>query len=964
MKKLKISICALLVLFSGFIFAACGEQKQDFNVDDFVVVGDFDVVYDGQSHVFAVKYNNVDLDVTYSLNNKSNFKSKNDIGVVDAGTYNLYYKVSALGYNDYVSDEAITVTIAPKDVTVTVQDYTCLKRDLGNTITPDWRHSGIVSGDSLNIGFEVSNFNSQTAQAGDTFTLRAYDNGNTNYNISFIDAVLIVKDDIELLDASNQTIGYYSDLAEAVETAVDGQTIKLFHDVEISETLKLEKSITIDGQGKYGIKAADNFDAEAINVFALETNKIVTFKDVDVDANQKGRIIKVSNGRLILDGANLTGGKLDTADGTFASGVFITAKGQLQMNGGSITNNVVESEDSGLYYVKYSTDLWIGANAQGTVQGVSTALINGGTVGNVFVNANSFSATDAGSFTMNGGNIDNLYVEYFENYGATFDYKTGRIGKLMIATGNTDGDFVTVAPEENRVYTGGALIEVVGERSSYYQSLNLALQIVENKGKIRLHKDVFVDETINFTKSVTIDGQNKFAITASNNFNGVNMFTLANSEKVVEFKDLSIDANKQSRIIKVSAGLLSLENSVLTGGYLDNDDATFASGVFITNSGSFRMNGGSITGNTLADDHLDKDVYKAKYSTDLWIGANAIGSMVEINGEVGNVFVNANEYSANNPGSFTMENGTIANLYVEYYKNYGATFNLVSGTVQNLMIATGIADGDFITVDTVNAGKYVGGSIVVDNGTEKTGYLTLHEAIYNATVGSTIALYKNVELNSTLTVDKSVIIDSLVVKGERKYSIIASDSFSGREVIAVANKDVVLTLRNIDIDANEHARVIKVSAGTLKIDGANITGGKTNDSYIGGVYVTGSANFQMTSGSIVNNYCSEEYSHDNYLQYSADLWIGANAVGSLASATITGGVIGNVFVNANEFSGNNPGYFTISGGTINNIYLEYDAGFAAKLNVEGGAIENLINAGAEMIANPTAGTYYGYNKNN
>ncbi|MBQ8615286.1 MAG: hypothetical protein IJ415_01805, partial [Clostridia bacterium] len=94
----------------------------------------------------------------------------------------------------------------------------------------------------------------------------------------------------------------------------------------------------------------------------------------------------------------------------------------------------------------------------------------------------------------------------------------------------------------------------------------------------------------------------------------------------------------------------------------------------------------------------------------------------------------------------------------------------------------------------------------------------------------------------------------------------------------------------------------------------------------------------MLSGTILNNNCAEDYVDDNYLQYSADLWIGSEASGKLSS--ISGGIIGNVFVNANESSKQGSG-FEIDGGTIANVYVEYANGNGANFTYTSGDVTNL-----------------------
>ena len=182
--------------------------------------------------------------------------------------------------------------------------------------------------------------------------------------------------------------------------------------------------------------------------------------------------------------------------------------------------------------------------------------------------------------------------------------------------------------------------------------------------------------------------------------------------------------------------------------------------------------------------------------------------------------------------------------------------------------------------------------------------------------GGEIKLGADITLTSTLNLAKGVTID-----GQGMYTIKAADNFtsgSDNKTACVLYVSAMVTLKNVTVDGNEKCRVIFCDKGKLTIDGATITNGKAPN-FIGGVYMTSSASFEMNSGSIVGNKNVEKYQNDNYLQYSSDLWIGANATGALTA--INGGTIGNVFVNSNEYSANNPGSFTINGGTVTNLYL-------------------------------------------
>ena len=252
----------------------------------------------------------------------------------------------------------------------------------------------------------------------------------------------------EVLDAQGKTVGAYDTLAAAITAAKNGETVKLLKDAELTSTLNLAKNITIDGQGKYTIKAANSFTVGSDNktYCVLYVSGEVTLKDVTVNGNEKCRVIFCDKGKLTIDGATITNGKAPN----FIGGVYMTSSASFEMKSGSITGNKNAELYQNEKYLQYSSDLWIGANANGAL-----TAINGGTIGNVFVNANAWSASNPGSFTMNGGTVTNLYVEHDANYGATFKYNDGTIEHLYLSKENGNGQSIEVTPVKGVIYNGG-----------------------------------------------------------------------------------------------------------------------------------------------------------------------------------------------------------------------------------------------------------------------------------------------------------------------------------------------------------------------------------------------------------------------------------------------------------------------------------------------------------------------------
>ena len=249
--------------------------------------------------------------------------------------------------------------------------------------------------------------------------------------------------------AENEGVKTANELTAAVATGGD---IKLAADITLTSTLNLAKDVTIDGQGKYTIKAADNFTSGSDNKTAcvLYVSATVTLKNVTVDGNEKCRVIFCNKGKLTIDGATITNGKAPDFVGGFIGGVYMTSSASFEMNSGSIVGNKNVENYQNDKYLQYSSDLWIGANATGAL-----TAINGGAIGNVFVNSNAYSASNPGSFTMNGGTVTNLYVEHDANYGAKFKYTDGTIEHLYLSKENGNGQSIEVTPVKGTDYSGG-----------------------------------------------------------------------------------------------------------------------------------------------------------------------------------------------------------------------------------------------------------------------------------------------------------------------------------------------------------------------------------------------------------------------------------------------------------------------------------------------------------------------------
>ena len=273
MKKLKIAICAVLVLFCSLIFVGCNEAElQTFNADLFKVTK-AEVVYDGNSHIYEVEYKGVELDITYSVD-KVIYKDADQFSFKDAGTYNLYYKVSAEGYETYASSEAVEFKILPKTATIKVGDSIICKTDNVTTISPEYTIAGLVAGDEINVSFGIGkNANSGAAYDKENVVYGqkykydiSYEN-HKNYNIVVDSNVgsIVVKDYYGVKTGSVET--YTNDIASAYAMLEEGSIITLYKDIdglEAKEYTADEKGV-VEGTGLDVLVKDNRVDLRAIN---------------------------------------------------------------------------------------------------------------------------------------------------------------------------------------------------------------------------------------------------------------------------------------------------------------------------------------------------------------------------------------------------------------------------------------------------------------------------------------------------------------------------------------------------------------------------------------------------------------------------------------------------------------------------------------------------------------------------
>ena len=409
-------------------------------------------------------------------------------------------------------------------------------------------------------------------------------------------AVMMVLTMAPVAFAADTSVDSYDKLVQAIASAADGDTITISGsgEIAIDAPLEITKSVTLTGGS---IVPSENFSGSCL--VKLETaDATLTLGDIKLDAKQKGRVIVCTAGTLEINGATITNGK---AADSFIGGVYMTNSSELYMTSGSITGNVngntAYTSDN---YLQYASDLWIGANASG--------LVEDGTVDNVFVNANSYSANAQGGFAQAGGKVTNLYVEYAGNYGADVLYGGGTLENLYISTTKGNGVCKKVTPVVGMKYKGGVTDDEavtpeakIGEVS--YNTLQDAFDNAESGDTVTLLKNIKTSSVdaanagLAISKSITLDLNDKTIISPDN---------MGNNKKNIAALTVKADTT-----IKATTGGIDTGKN---GGYainvLSGAKLTIDGGKYYGGSTAVQVQTGELT---IKDGYFDAEAFSGSY---------------------------------------------------------------------------------------------------------------------------------------------------------------------------------------------------------------------------------------------------------------------------------------------------------------------------------------------------------------
>lgn len=585
---------------------------------------------------------------------------------------------------------------------------------------------------------------------------------------------------VQIVDADGNSVKAYATLKEAVAAGKDGEVLKLLKNIDLDEQIELSKAITIDGDGKYEIKATKNIVGTSSGkrgMFYRVTyaKGTLTFKNVTLNGNGVSKIFlnEGGAGETVFDGVtSQNGGGIE-----YGSGIHISGGGShATIKNSTLTGSAGTMELSETNYYA-ANDLWVGGNVD--------VVVENSTIGTVFVNSTSTLTARHGHLVIQG---ENTQINYLSG-----EYEGGadKEGNLSSVTTITDGYVGTIFDKGTYVISGGTFgTEIKPEwcAEGFAPKAN-------GDGTYGVREAVYIARV-----------------------NGVGYETLKEA----------IDAAADGETVIASAGEYKIPGTSYTGKTITIKAADGAE-VSFDMSAAIAIHGAKIIFEDVTFDYKTNGNY---------IGLQHASELTYNNCKInGQAFLYATTETFNNC-TFTQESAGSYNVWTYGAKNVTfneCVFNCVGKSV--LLYNEGTNDGTDLTVTktTFNASAPVAGKaaieidtslmsggseITVDGETTATGFANgsnSGNSLWNDKK-QTVETNKNV----TVTVDDEVVYTPVVAKINDKYYATVA------EAINEANDgDVVILIKDVEADV-----VLTVNkAITVDLNGKTLTNNAVTSAY-------------------------------------------------------------------------------------------------------------------------------------
>lgn len=454
----------------------------------------------------------------------------------------------------------------------------------------------------------------------------------------------------------------YETLADAIRLAAKGKTITLLADVEQNTQLAIDKSITLDLNGKT-IKNTEDIWGDTANAIL----SITSGAKVTITGN--GTIDAKENDCYTI---NVVKGDLTIENGTFYGNVSVVQveEGTLSVKGGAF--DLHQKWEGSSKYLFNCID-------KAYVDGSANVAISGGTFVGFDPNVSPEQKVD----------------------GKTPSFAAPGVG----ITKNENGSFTAAAGMTAQI------LDKDGNSVKAYKTLAEAVAAAQDGQTVRLLADVTLDAQIATGKAITIDGQSKYTIKAAKLLKSekgkAGMFYRTGSANgTLTFLNVTLDGGGVSKIFLNEGGA---GETVFDGVTSTNGGGwTYGSGIHISGGGSHAtIRNSTLTGSTGTMELNDTNYYAAN---DLWVGGNVYVTVE--NSVIGTVFVNS-------APSATAANGVVHGQLTITGENTKITY--LSGEEEKTAVDKFGNNGSLVKIDSGYVEKvFDKGSYAISGGTFKT----------------------------------------------------------------------------------------------------------------------------------------------------------------------------------------------------------------------------------------------------
>lgn len=585
----------------------------------------------GRSYDGTTDGGTIPIDLTFTdgtneikLKEGTGFTAKKTFDSADAGWHTVTVEIALIGeaavkYKLKAGEEKFeiggNINKAYPDLTVSLSKTTCA---VGEKLLPLLSVSGVqedatvtyyytqyksIAGDSEYEGSEaIPKIDENTVidkldeEGNNTYYVYAKTAATKNYNEGISDIVeLTVSNDVASVTTSSGVTNNYTSLDDALNAAQNGDTVTLLSDVDLGETLTINKSITFD----LGGKTLSSSEAWLLYGVLLVKDATVTVKNGTVKAAGSGSCaIRAdrSGASMTLEDvtATVTSDKSSVMVGDFGSaviksgdyqGLYVGSKSQVTLEGGTfrpyMDNITNENVKSIFWKVNETTD----ATSRDCME-----LLGDGCV---YVDENRTQVRTGGGF--------NTVVTVQQ--GTAIDAPVAKIGNVEYASLSKAINAVqnggTITLLDDLDLGNGAVLQVGFSKKDFTIDLNSHTLSADGACLIMLHNGSQLT-----LKNGTLDGSR------CTSYEGV-LYISSNSGPKLTLENVTA---KSGSVADFWNGQRSVWLAYVTYGTVEFDDGTYTGGVLLKTDGNAVLKSGTFRKGT--NDYSIKTEDSGKHLSD------------------------------------------------------------------------------------------------------------------------------------------------------------------------------------------------------------------------------------------------------------------------------------------------------------------------------------------------------------